>query len=198
MGIGEMSQQKGHGVPVSPGADEAGRSGSVSYDAARSSRGETPPRLGRRQRWAVKLFHTWFLFRRGMSLGVRVIALDAQGRVFLVRHTYVPGWHLPGGGIEPGQTARDAVATELAEEGHLECAAEPQLLGVFLNRAGIGRDHVMLYLARDVRQVAPRLPDREIAESGFFALDALPEGVTAATAHRLREWREGLAHPTHW
>lgn len=143
------------------------------------------------------MFHTWFLFRRGMSLGVRIIARDGQGRVFLVRHTYLPGWHLPGGGIEPGQTAREAVAMELREEGNLELLAEPRLLGVFLNRTGIGRDHVMLFLA-EARQTAPRMPDREIAESGFFDPDALPEGTTAATRRRLQEWREGLPHPAHW
>lgn len=184
-------------MPVSPVAVGAERSGTVSYDAEQASRGETPPPRWR-HRWTIRLFHTWFLFRRGMSLGVRIIALDDQGRVFLVRHGYLPGWHLPGGGIEPGQTARDAVATELREEGNLELRGEPQLLGVFHNRAGIGRDHVMLYLARDVRQVAPRLPDREIAESGFFALDALPEGTTRGTRNRLREWRESLPHPPHW
>ncbi|MCU0820545.1 MAG: NUDIX domain-containing protein [Beijerinckiaceae bacterium] len=193
-----MSQQEGHGQPVSPAANEAGRSGTVSYDAGQASRGETPPPLHWRHRLSLKLFHTWFLFRRGMSLGVRVIAFDSEGRVFLVRHGYMPGWQLPGGGIEPGQTARQAVAMELAEEGNIELGAEPQLLGVFLNRSGIGRDHVMLYLARDVRQTTPRLPDHEIAECGFFSLEALPAGTTRATFSRLREWRDDLSHPAHW
>ncbi len=185
-------------MPVSPAADRAERSGSVSYDAAHASRGETPPLPRWWHRWSIRLFHTWFLFRRGMSLGVRIIAVDEQGRVFLVRHGYLPGWHLPGGGIEPGQTARDAVAAELREEGNIALRAEPQLLGVFYNRAGIGRDHVMLFLATGVQQTASRLPDREIAECGFFPLDALPEGTTRGTLHRLQEWRDGLPHPPHW
>jgi hypothetical protein len=31
------------------------------------------------------------------------------------------------------------------------------------------------------------VPDREIAESGFFPLDDLPEGTTASTKRRLQE-----------
>jgi hypothetical protein len=44
-----------------------------------------------------RLFHTWFLLRRPMTLGVRGIVHDRlNNKVLLIRHTYVPGWHLPG------------------------------------------------------------------------------------------------------
>ena len=46
-----------------------------------------------------KVFHLYWRFARGMTLGVRAVVIDDAGRVFLVRHTYVAGWHLPGGGV---------------------------------------------------------------------------------------------------
>jgi 8-oxo-dGTP pyrophosphatase MutT (NUDIX family) len=53
---------------------------------------------------------------------VRAVVLDADDRVLLF-HTHDPTypelktwWELPGGGIEPGETYREAVVRELAEE----------------------------------------------------------------------------------
>lgn len=121
-----------------------------------------------------------------MTLGVRCIALDRQGRVFLVRHTYVPGWYLPGGGVEKSQTIYDALERELAEEGNLQLSGPAQLFGFYLNSTK-PRDHIALFVCRDVVQVKAHVPDWEIAETGFFALDALPAGTTPATKRRLAE-----------
>lgn len=43
--------------------------------------------------------------RRRMVLGARAALLDGD-RVLLLRHTYMPGWHFPGGGVEPGKPPR--------------------------------------------------------------------------------------------
>jgi len=134
-----------------------------------------------------RLLHRYWRFSRGVTLGVRGAVLDADGRVFLVRHTYVSGWHLPGGGVEPGETGLDALARELREEAAIEITGEARLHGVYLNLSASDRDHVLLYVVRAFRVVEAKTRDREIAEAGFFSLDALPEGVTAGTAARLEE-----------
>jgi ADP-ribose pyrophosphatase YjhB (NUDIX family) len=138
------------------------------------------------------------LFTRPMTLGVRVIALDAKGQVFLVRHTYVPGFHLPGGGVESGETAVKSLERELDEEGGLEMTEAPGLLGFYYNPRHSGRDHVVLYLARNVRQAKVRAPDWEIAESGFYPLDALPEAATASTRARIAEYLQKTTPDPVW
>jgi ADP-ribose pyrophosphatase YjhB (NUDIX family) len=142
--------------------------------------------------------HTYWRFSRGMTLGVRAVVLDGQGRVFLIRHTYVPGWHLPGGGVETGETALEALTRELREEACIAIDEPPVLAGVFFNRRISRRDHVLVYVIRHFTVVEEKQPDREIAEAGFFPLGQLPEGTTAATRRRLAEILEGQPFSTTW
>lgn len=134
-----------------------------------------------------RLMHFYWRFARAMTLGVRALVLDEHGRVFLVRHSYVSGWHLPGGGVEAGETLAEALARELREEGNIELTAPPQLHGIFFNSRASRRDHVAVFVVRAFRQTAAPVPDREIRATGFFALDALPDDTTAATRARLTE-----------
>ena len=134
-----------------------------------------------------RLFHIYFRIKRPMTLGVRALVQDGEGRVFLIRHTYVPGWQLPGGGVETGETVREALAKELMEEGNIRLTGPAELFSIYFNRRMSVRDHVALYICRSFEQLSPKLPDHEIAESGFFALDALPETTTSATRQRLAE-----------
>jgi 8-oxo-dGTP pyrophosphatase MutT (NUDIX family) len=131
-------------------------------------------------------------------MGVRAAVLDGQGRVFLIRHTYVPGWHLPGGGVEARESALDALARELLEEGRIGLSGTPQIHGVFFNAGVSRRDHVVVYMVRDFTVIEPKQPDREIAEAGFFPLDALPAGTTAATRRRLAEIAAGRPPSDLW
>jgi len=132
-----------------------------------------------------------------MTLGVRAVVTDENGRVLLVRHSYARGWHLPGGGVERGETALEAVRREIAEEGGVEAAEAPTLIGFFANHAHFPNDHIALYRVGAWRPCAPAASG-EIAERGFFALDALPEGVTRATRRRLAEVFEGAAQSAEW
>jgi 8-oxo-dGTP pyrophosphatase MutT (NUDIX family) len=134
-----------------------------------------------------RVLHSYWRFQRGMTLGVRGLVIDDMGRVFLVKHSYVSGWHLPGGGVEPGETVLDALIRELAEEGNLEPTAPPMLHGVFFNSRASRRDHVAVFVLRGFRQTAPPQPTREIVAHGFFKLDELPNDTTAGTRARIIE-----------
>ena len=145
-----------------------------------------------------KFFHLTFLLRRPMTMGVRAVVLDRNRSVFLVRHGYVPGWHFPGGGVDPGERCVEAMARELREEAHIEVTGPVQLHGLYFNREASRRDHVAVYVVREFQVGLPRDPDWEIAESGFFPVDALPEGVTRGTRERLAEILVGIPAAAEW
>lgn len=139
------------------------------------------------------------IFRPRLSLGVRLLALDRDGRVFLVRHSYVPGWHLPGGGVEPGETARIAAVREAREEGGLDLDRPPELFHVYANRTLGRHDHVLLFVARDVAPATrPPRSRLEIREAGFFAPGAPPPETTAATRNRIEEVLSGRKPADIW
>ncbi len=145
-----------------------------------------------------RLFHLYWLFQRGMTLGVRALVIDEGGRVFLVKHSYVSGWHLPGGGVEVGETLRAALARELAEEGNIELTASPILHAVYLHARVSRRDHVALFVVRAFRQIAAPVPNREIVGHGFFPLDALPADTTTGTRARIAEVLHGAPVADTW
>lgn len=139
-----------------------------------------------------RVLHLYWRLARGLTLGVRGAAFDGMGRVCLVRHTYTPGWHLPGGGVEPGETAAAALGRELLEEAELVLGpTEPRLHGVFFNRGVSRRDHVLVYVVEDFSVERLKIPDREIEAAAFFPVDALPSETTGATRRRIAEMRDG-------
>lgn len=130
--------------------------------------------------------HPWFRLRRGMTLGVRGAVIDGDERVLLVRHSYAPGWMFPGGGVERGETALDAVRREVREESGIAISGVPQLHGLFSNEEHFRGDHVAVFVIREFSR-EPWKPSGEIAEADFFAAGQLPEGTTGGTRRRIAE-----------
>ena len=128
-----------------------------------------------------RVLHLYWRFARGLTLGVRALVIDEDRRVFLVKHSYVRGWHLPGGGVEPGETLIDALDPRAARGGQHRADRAAGAARHVLQRRVSRRDHVAVYVLVDFRQIGEPVPDHEIVAHGFFALDELPNDTTAAT-----------------
>lgn len=140
----------------------------------------------------------FWLLKRGLTMGVRGIVLDKDRQVLLVRHTYTPGWTFPGGGVEVGETAEEALGRELAEEANLEITGRPRLHGVFHQPHFSRRDHVVVYIIRDFAWAGPQKPNREIAECKFFPANALPSDMSGGARRRFIEVLNGGPPDRHW
>lgn len=143
------------------------------------------------------LVRVWSRVVRGMTLGVRGLVVDAQGKVLLIKHTYMPGWYMPGGGVERGESAEEALYREMMEEAGVKITGRARLLSFHSNHVRFPGDHVLIYRIEQWEACAATQVG-EIEALGWFAMDALPEDITPSTRRRLAEALEGEdAHP-HW
>lgn len=152
----------------------------------------TPERIVRRT------LQRYWRYSRGLTLGAQGAVIDSENRVLLIRHTYRPGWHFPGGGVEKGETIEDALHRELHEEAGVEVTAPPELFGLYANHVLFPGDHIALYVVRDWRQEAVPKPNAEIAEQRMFPWDALPDTVNGPTRERIREIMGLRPRSSHW
>lgn len=130
-------------------------------------------------------------------LGVRALVVS-EGKVMLVRHTYLPGWYLPGGKVDRGETAYQALCREVREECSLK-VLQARLLALYSNRESNPNDHIALFLVEEFQALEyERWHRYEIAEFGFFDLNQLPNGISKSTLRRLEEYDKGTFSNDYW
>lgn len=120
--------------------------------------------------------------------GVKVLLLNPQGELLLIRNSYgdTDAFVLPGGGIRPFEAAAAAALREVREEVGI-AAQRLTALSVHQSRGEGKRDTVHLFSAYSAD---PPEPDGvEVTEARFFPLGALPGTVSAATLRRIGEFR---------
>ena len=131
-------------------------------------------------------------------MGAQGVVLAPDNRVILLRHTYRPGWHFPGGGVEKNETVLEALTRELEEEAGVFLAEPPQLFSIFANFDAFPNDHVALFIVRAWQQPKVPEPNHEIAEIGLFEPTALPEGTVGPVKRRLAEIIGGKPPAPRW
>lgn len=119
--------------------------------------------------------------RYGRIEGAHVLATDEEGRILVVRTTYLgPGWMLPGGRVERGETPHAAAVRETQEETGLRARIE-RLVLVDAHRAS---DVSFVFRGRvEGGELEPQFG--EIAEAGWIDRDEIAR--TSPRLHRLLE-----------
>lgn len=137
----------------------------------------------------------WF-FTRPATVGVRAIPVTPEGKVVLVRHTYLDGWYLPGGGRGVHEPPREAALRELREEIGLIAHDGVRHLGDLTSNPNFRRDTTSLFEVTGVTFVARH--SLEIDAVAAFLPDALPADTRPSTRRRIAEWLEGRPPPAQW
>lgn len=147
---------------------------------------------------ATSLMHTYWRWKRGLTIGVQCCLIDEDDQILLVRHGYRPGWHFPGGGVEKGETLAAALNRELLEEVAVTLQRPADLFAAYSNFKHFRGDHIFLFVSEDWQQAHLPEPNFEIAELKRFPATELPSDIHPPTAVRIKEILENLPPSEHW
>lgn len=157
------------------------------------------PLSPRAMRIAWHARNLWHRLTRPITMGVRVIVLEEStpARVLLIRHSYIGGWHFPGGGVAKGETLAEAMRREVREEVGLSVESDAQPSGMYARFRHGASDHVAVFVVTGWSGT-PTADGMEILETRFFPLDRLPEDISPPTRRRLAEFVDGAPPAEHW
>ena len=133
------------------------------------------------------------VLRPRLSLGVRLVALDGERRVFLVRHSYLPGLAPAGRRGRPGRdpAARRRCARR-ARRAASSSTRRPSSSTIYRSAGRRpARSHRALRRPQARARPVRAGPSPRSSPRASTPLDALPAGVTAATRDRLAEVLDG-------
>lgn len=133
---------------------------------------------------------------RPTALGATVVAEDEQGRVLLVRHSYMRGWALPGGGVGRNEPPESAAVRELREEvGLLDCGPA-EFLGLYTRKVAWFSNVIALYRVRNAR--INFRPNLEVREAAFYNPLSPPPDTQPGTLRRLAELAGQTPRSPYW
>ena len=138
----------------------------------------------------------WRIFRP-LTIGVRALVVDQNGKILLVKHSYGSGWYLPGGRLRRNESLLHALERELNEEVGITIPRTPnQILGAYSNFAEAKRDHVIVFVVKDWER--RHQAHFEIDTQQFFDPEHLPADCTPGTKRRILEYFGALDRSYDW
>lgn len=122
-----------------------------------------------------------------VTLGVVGVITDGEGRVLLLDHRFRPRWTwgLPGGFLGKNEPLIDGLVREIREETGLVIDVDPEPFDV---EHLVGPGAVTVAYRARARPGPLRLADGELRGGGFYAPDALPDGVYPHHLAIIRRW----------
>ncbi|MEM7133145.1 MAG: NUDIX domain-containing protein [Chloroflexota bacterium] len=130
----------------------------------------------------------WFLLRP-VTVGVRIMLIQ-NDEVVLLKQTYLPDWHFPGGMVDRGETMAEAAEREAAEEVGATCHTPPRLFGIFFNYTEWKSDHVGVFLCEDFT-LQPSSDRWEVQSIERFPIHELPADASRGSHRRIAEYMRG-------
>lgn len=148
------------------------------------------------RRTVLAIFLTGKALITPAAFGVNAVVEDEEGNVLVVRHSYLPHWHLPGGGVNPGEPPKKAIVRELEEEIGLLDYDPPELMGIFTRKLVWIGNVIALYRVRNAKFKFKR--NVEVIEMKFVDPKNLPEGIAPGTKRRLLELANSTPASHYW
>ena len=119
--------------------------------------------------------------------GAAVVAVDAEGRVCLLRQFRhaAGGWltELPAGKLDGGEPPLECARRELAEEAGVS-ARQWEKLGEFFSSPGVLTEVIHLFLAQDLEPADASPEDHEVLEATWVPLQ---DAIDLAASGRLQD-----------
>jgi 8-oxo-dGTP diphosphatase len=131
------------------------------------------------------------------KVGLGVMVLNVEGKVLLGRRSgsHGAGEHaFPGGLLEHMESFEDGIRRELREEAGIE-VTDICFLCVFNFRAFAPKHHVGLGFTARLAAGEPQVREPDKCSGwGWYALDALPEPLFAASSTMIEAWKTGRTY----
>lgn len=132
------------------------------------------------------------------TVGVKALVINAQNEVLLVQHTYIGGWHFPGGGLARHETPQAAMVRELREETGIQAKGKLHIFHIYSHQIFGADDYPILFVIKDFEILPHHKPSMEIKEVRWFPIHHLPPEITPETQLRLREYFENQPPSEYW